>query len=369
MLRLVGIGALGNMLSPAASHLSKENSVGRFLRIYDRNPNNPNRQQRREKWLTHGATLVNTYENLFKNIDIDGVVICAGKNGDDLQILSQVIPLICHYFPTGKRPFILHCSTVSVEFVQAAFKACEKMSIQYANYPLTGGVKGAEAGTMLILASGQKKLFERLCPVLNYLGKPQYFDSDVAAAAKVKLIGHLLVFNGILGISTGIALQKKSLHLAEQSTTDFFDFLNQGSGGTRQWDVALRQGVNQEIWDSGFLLPHAAIDAIYTADLLIKYHLPIFCIIPILQLAASFSFLMQQSTQPLATQVLLKGILEMPKDLTDYINGCQDVDPKKYLDNVIKILPPTFQEKVKLDIEVADFMDGFNLFSSSQKNL
>jgi 3-hydroxyisobutyrate dehydrogenase len=152
MLRLVGIGALGNMLSPAAYHLGGVNRPGSFSRIHDRNPLNVNRQQRREAWLAHGADLVTSYADLIKDKDFDGIFICAGKNGDDVSIIREVVKLVNHQFNEGKKPFIVHFSTLSVEFVAAAFAACATNNIDYVNYPLTGGANGAAKGTMLILA-------------------------------------------------------------------------------------------------------------------------------------------------------------------------------------------------------------------------
>jgi 3-hydroxyisobutyrate dehydrogenase-like beta-hydroxyacid dehydrogenase len=358
MLRLVGVGALGNMLSPAARHLSDDNCPGSFIRIYDRNPLNVNRQQRREQWIKQGATLVTTSEDLIKKKDFDGIFICAGKNGDDIPLIKKFIRLINQYFPSGKKPFIVHLSTVSVEFVEAAYKACQSNGVDYVNYPLTGGAKGALNATMLILASGNRDLYERLAPVLSKLGQPRYFGKEVSVGAKVKLISHVLVFNGLLGICTALALQTKSIPLDPLSQTALFDFMNQGAGGTRQWDVALRQAVSDQIWDAGFLLPHAAIDAIYTADLLIKNKIPAITIFPILYIASVFSFLLQQEeNKTKATQSLLKWILNPSCALEKFIASSQHVDPSIFMKNVINSFPQTIRQKIHLEVCQEDFLE------------
>lgn len=356
MLRLVGIGALGNMLSPAAIHLSQQQSEGHFIRILDRDPGNVHREQRRELWRSKGTKLVSTYEELIQD-DIDGVVICAGKNGDDLPILSQIIPLMVRAFNdrSKERPFILHCSTVSIEFVEAAFEACREANIEYANYPLTGGASGAQKATMLILASGSKTLYKRLEKFLTLLGKPNFFDSDISASAKIKFIGHVLVFNGLLGISSAIALQNKSIHLDTMSQPQFFDFLNQGAGGTRQWDVALKQALTDHDWQTGFLLPHAVIDAIYTADLLIKYALPAITVLPILQLACAFNYLIHHLGTKVATQTLLNALQEHSNELEVFISLYQHFNNKQFLQNIINSLPDRLKQKIKLDIKAEDF--------------
>ena len=136
--------------------------------------------------------------------DLDGVFICCGKNEDDRPLIAE----IADRFARGgcKDAFICHLSTVSSGFATAAHAHCRKKAVHYLNYPLTGGPAGAEAGTMLILASGDHALFQRLEPALNCLGTPRYFGDRPAAAAEVKLMGHLMVFNGLIGICSAVAV-------------------------------------------------------------------------------------------------------------------------------------------------------------------
>lgn len=361
MLRLVGIGALGNMLSPAAIHLSENSLYGSFIRIYDHNPMNKDKQDRRDSWIAHGAQLVTSIEELIGKQDIDGVVICAGKNGDDLHLIATVLEKICNQYSEQNRPFILHCSTVSVDFVEQAYKACQKVNVQYVNYPLTGGAKGAKEATMLILASGDLQMYQRLEPVLNLLGKPRYFDHNISTAAKVKLIGHLMVFNGLIGMSSAVTLQETAIKLNPKQQTEFFDFLNQGAGGSRQWEVTLKQAISDEQWQTGFLLPHAVIDAIYTADLLIKSKMSIITILPILNLAATFTHLLQDSSnKQLATQTVLKALTQ-PKELDRFVEAIFDLNAENYLEKIILSLPNSLGEKVRIKVTVQDFFSNFTI--------
>lgn len=366
MLRLVAIGALGNMLSPAARHLAKNNNIACFVRIYDRKRPGKDRQERRQNWLDHGAVIVGSYKELIGSDDIDGVVICAGKNGDDLPMIATLIKEIRQNYAAENRPFILHLSTVSVDFVENAYAACQDHHITYANYPLTGGVKGANEATMLILASGEEPLYDRLEPLLLLLGKPKYFDAQIATAAKVKLIGHLMVYNGLLGMASAITMQNKAINLSASKQTEFFDFLNQGSGGTRQWDVTFKQAIAHDAWHSGFLLPHAVIDAIYTANLLINNKLPAPSIMSILNVACTFSFILaNEGADRLATQAILEVFIRNPNELDLYIEGRQDFNAQKYLDNIIHSLSEKLQKKVRLDVSKDEFEHDYTFLISA----
>src|SRR3990167_10185742 len=92
-LRLLAIGGLGRMLPPAATHLNAS-SAALFLRIHDRGGEGEYRNQSRQAWLQHGARLVPTLQELIADGEFDGIVICAGKNGDDYKIFAELVPLL-----------------------------------------------------------------------------------------------------------------------------------------------------------------------------------------------------------------------------------------------------------------------------------
>jgi 3-hydroxyisobutyrate dehydrogenase-like beta-hydroxyacid dehydrogenase len=357
-LRLVGIGGLGLMLSPSAKHLSTSKQAN-FLRIHDRGTADSRRDICRKAWSDHGAQLVYDLDALIGDGDLDGVVICAGKNGDDCQILRALAPLIqkkCDH-----KPFILHMSTVSSSFVQAAHEFLSEQGIPYANYPLTGGPAGAEAASMLILASGDPALYKTLEPTLVQIGKPNFFGERITAGAEVKLIGQLMVFNGLTGICSAAALKSECFHeaLSGESQAEFFDFLNAGAGGTRQWDVALSKGIRSETWDQGFMLQHAAVDAIYAAHLCLEKGLSVLTVMPMLCSALSFAFVLNKYQGiPLATHAVVREICAAnAPEIDAFVQDAIDFSsPEKSLYAAINSLPPRIQDSVLLDVDKSSFL-------------
>lgn len=352
-LKLLAIGGLGNMLAPSAFHL-QDKKIASYLRILDQGKSGKQRDQRRQAWKKHGARLVGNYHELIDDGDFDGVVICAGKNGDDFLIMKQLLPLMISSAQKNNRQyFILHLSTLSCHFVQNADHYCKKNHLHYANYPLTGGAKGAETGQMLILASGDRAFYERMLPMLQQIGSPRYFGPEVTQATAVKLIGHVLVFHGLLGVSLATVLHKNvfSLPHLSQNQVDFFDFLNQGAGGSRQWDVAVRQGLAEDDWDKGFLIRHAVIDALYTADLLLQKNLPRTMILSLLELVLLFAYLLQdEKNYDLATQSVVKLLAnQSPKNLDDYFQTHLSWDMEKSLRNCVAALPEKIKNALMLD--------------------
>jgi 3-hydroxyisobutyrate dehydrogenase len=356
-IKLVGIGGMGLMLSPSAKHL-KPGGPARFLRIHDRGTKDDRRDLCRQVWKDHGADLVHDYEPLVGDGDYDGVVICAGKNGDDCDIFRALVP---HMQQNKKgQPFILHLSTVSAGFAQAAYDFLSAEGIDYVNYPLTGGPLGAENANMLILASGSDSIYSRLEPTLQTIGNPKYFGTSVTAGAEVKLIGQLMVFNGLVGICSAAALKSECFQeeISGSEQAEFFDFLNGGAGGTRQWDVAISKGVRDNTWDQGFMIHHAVVDAIYAAKLCRERGLPALAIIPMAAIALAFAYLLNKyGGAPLATHAIVREMLqENASGLDDFLNqhlSYTDVDAS--INNCIAVLPQRVKDSVMLDINKDNF--------------
>lgn len=349
-LKLIAIGGLGKMLGPSAKHLL-ESSEAQLVRVQDRGKNDIYRDTCRADWKTHGSVLVPTLEELIGDGDFDGIVICAGKNGNDYEIFCQLIPLLKAH--SKKRYFILHMSTVSCGFVTATYAFCEKNNIDYVNYPVTGGALGAQTAKMLILASGNKSLYSRLEPMLKKMGIPKYYGEEITLGTCVKLIGHVLVFSGLLGYSSAILLQKNifGFDKLDPAQAEFFDFLNNGAGGSRQWDVTLRQAVLHNNWESGFLLLHACVDIIYTIDLMLSKKLPSALAIPLCELSLLFSYLMKNNDySSLCTQSVLSLLCEESKEKIDdfiYNNLAQD----NSIENCISALPERVQDILMLNVK------------------
>ena len=357
-IKLVGIGGMGLMLSPSATHL-KADGPARFIRIHDRGAKDVRRDHCRQAWLDHGAEIVHDFEALVGTGDYDGVVICAGKNGDDHSILRNLVPFM-QQNKKQNRPFILHLSTVSAGFTRAAFDFLSTEGIDYLNYPLTGGPLGAENANMLILASGSQSSYSRLEPTLQTIGNPRYFGKSVTAGAEVKLIGQLMVFNGLMGISSAAALKSECFQeeLSGSDQADFFDFLNGGAGGTRQWDVAISKGIRDNIWEQGFMIHHAVVDAIYAAKLARERGLPALAVIPMCAIALAFTYLLDKyEGAPLATHAIVREMIkENAAGLDDFMRRrirYTDVDAS--IQNCIGALPDTVKDSVALDIDADSF--------------
>ncbi|MFN0060915.1 MAG: NAD(P)-binding domain-containing protein [Myxococcaceae bacterium] len=246
--------------------------------------------------------------------------------------------------------FVCHLSTVSNRFAHEATRYCESLGVDYVNYPLTGGPAGAEKATMLILCGGAQAVFERLRPALALLGRPQFFGPRVDAGADVKFIGHLMVFNGLVGVASAVALHSECFREGQvggAAQAEFFDFLNQGAGGTRQWDVGAARGIRDGIWDSGFPARYALVDAIYTAERCLDAGVSRFAVDAVLRVARGLARLVALRGSDIATHGLARELVSN--------GGLAAVKEGGTLDEVVAELEPSVRAQVHLNASAEAF--------------
>lgn len=355
-LRVAVVGGLGLMASPMARHWAGNDSV-RVVGVHDRGSPGPLRENARLQWRSYGAPLRPELSEVVVP-NTDGVFVCAGKNGDDLKLLARLVAEL-QTKGTDQR-FICHLSTVSAGFAMAAERFCLAHGVRYVNYPLTGGPLGAEKGTMLILASGDAGMYELLEPRLLSLGKPKYFGERVSAGAEVKLIGHLMVFNGLMGVSSAIATHSECFAngmVGGPQQTEFFDYLNAGAGGTKQWDLIARSGISDDIWDRPFLAEYAAVDALYAADLCREKKVADIITFSVIDVALCFSYLLNIHGTELATHAIVREMIRSrAEELNVFLRKYRVADdPMTALARCEASLPPAVRERARLHVTAADF--------------
>ncbi|WP_435684237.1 NAD(P)-binding domain-containing protein [Sedimenticola selenatireducens] len=369
MLKLAYVGGLGMMAGPAATHLTADGPA-RVLRVQDRGTQGGSRDRYRTDWQAHGAELVPTLQQLAGNGDLDGVVVCAGKNGDDVAIISELTNLLRAVSTT--RPFILHLSTVSPDFAEAATSFCASQQVDYVNYPLTGGPLGAQLGGsdpkgMLILASGDAAIYQRLLPLLQRLGHPRYFGSSPAAGAITKLVGHHMVFNGLNGIATAAAIHADCFNqgrLGGDEQFDYLAFLNGGAGGTRQWELGLSKGIATDNWEQGFSIHHAVVDAIYAARLAVAAGLSRISIQAMTNTAFTFSYLLNRypgqtlATHAVAREMIRSGSADLDRFMTE--RGAFGADADAVIAACVASLPEKIRDSALLEVTTAHFESGLD---------
>ncbi len=92
-----------------------------------------------------------------------------------------------------------------------------KKGVQVIDAPLTGGTSGAEAGTLIFIAGGEKEALERAQPILSVLGRKVFHMGPSGSGNAAKLVNNMLgqievyAFAEALGLAAKFGLDLKQV--------------------------------------------------------------------------------------------------------------------------------------------------------------
>lgn len=88
--------------------------------------------------------------------------------------------------------------------------------------PVSGSKKPAEDGQLVILAAGDKALYDDMVPAFDVLGKRSFFLGEIGNGAKMKLVVNMIMGSMMNAFSEGLCLADKS-GLSPQTLLDVLD--------------------------------------------------------------------------------------------------------------------------------------------------
>jgi 3-hydroxyisobutyrate dehydrogenase len=96
---------------------------------------------------------------------VETVVICVSADADVRSVIEGMGP--------GIRPhtLVIDCSTVSADTARWAEQYLASRSAQFVDAPVSGGVEGAQKGTLAIMTGGEPAAFDAARPILAAMGK------------------------------------------------------------------------------------------------------------------------------------------------------------------------------------------------------
>src|SRR5882762_2391280 len=118
---------------------------------------------------------------------------------------------------TGR--IIINMSTVSPEISKAMASLCEERSNHYLDAPVSGSVKQAEEGQLVIMAGGEEKVFQLVKPILECLGKLAMLVGSHGAGNAAKLAINILLAFHAQGLAEAIVFARQNKIKAEDVLT------------------------------------------------------------------------------------------------------------------------------------------------------
>ena len=203
----IGVGLMGQ---PMASNLVK---AGHRVMGFDLSA--VNLQQAAGKGVITGATAA----QIAREADVIVTMLPAGK--DTLAVWGGGIL-------AAAKPgtLLIDSSTIDVASARAAHKLAADASMLSLDAPVSGGVGGAEAGTLTFMCGGAAAAFDTAKPVLEAMGKRIVHCGDAGAGQAAKICNNMILGISMIGVCEAFALAEK-LGLSHQA---LFDVASTSSG-------------------------------------------------------------------------------------------------------------------------------------------
>ncbi len=118
-----------------------------------------------------------------------------------------------------KGSLLIDSSTIDVTTARDLIGQAERRGLDMIDAPVSGGVGGAQAGTLTFMCGGTEAAFNRAKLVLDVMGKNIFHAGDAGAGQAAKVCNNLMLAIEMIAVSEGFALADK-LDLDRQKLWD-----------------------------------------------------------------------------------------------------------------------------------------------------
>ena len=193
---------LGNMGGPMAANLV---SAGHTVHGFDPVT------ALKEAAAAKGATVFDAAADAVADAD---VVITSLPNGDIVKsVYAEVVPA------ATSGALLIDTSTISVDDARAVNAQATERGLAQIDAPVSGGIKGATAGTLAFMVGGDESAFERAKPVLDPLAGKMIHCGASGAGQAAKLCNNMVLAVQQIAVGEAFVLAEK-LGLPVQSLFD-----------------------------------------------------------------------------------------------------------------------------------------------------
>jgi hypothetical protein len=139
-------------------------------------------------------------------------------------------------------------STVGSQVAERINATLVERGIATLDSPVSGGVAGAQKGTLAVMVSGPRTDFDVLTPVYETIGRPFYVGEKPGSAQTMKLVNNMLAGTALVATCEAVVMGVKS----GLDPAVMIDVLNAGSGGTTASRDKFPRSILPRTFDFGF---------------------------------------------------------------------------------------------------------------------
>ena len=166
-----------------------------------------------------GVTQVASAAEAVKDADAVITMLPAGK--DTLAVWGGGV-----LQAAAPRTLFIDSSTIDVASARAAHRLAADAQMLSLDAPVSGGVGGAEAGTLTFMCGGAADAFAAAKPILEAMGKRIVHCGEAGAGQAAKICNNMILAISMIGVCEAFVLAEK-LGLSHQA---LFDVASTSSG-------------------------------------------------------------------------------------------------------------------------------------------
>jgi 3-hydroxyisobutyrate dehydrogenase len=151
-----------------------------------------------------------------------GAAIAASgpEAADGVEVLISMVPTGRHVLDihTGSggtlarlpaEALLIDCSTIAVAEARALHVAGAERGIPVLDAPVSGGVMGAQAGTLTFMVGGEAAVLDRVRPVLEAMGRNVFHAGPAGNGQAAKVCNNLLAGISMIAVSEAYTLGQR----------------------------------------------------------------------------------------------------------------------------------------------------------------
>jgi 3-hydroxyisobutyrate dehydrogenase len=238
----IGFIGIGNMGRPMSLNLIR---AGFELMVHDI------REEAMEDPIRIGATAAGSPKEVAEACDIVMTSLPSPEALEEVALGEDGV-----LKGASRGGILVDNSTVSPSMIRKVSEAAKSRGVDVLDAPVSGGVAGAEAGTLTIIVGGDEDVFERCIEVFRVIGEKIYHVGRVGAGNTVKLVNNLMSLVNIAALSEGMALGVR----AGIDPQTLYDVVRVSTGRSYALEVKLPNIISKGRFKGGFAIDLACKD-------------------------------------------------------------------------------------------------------------
>jgi 3-hydroxyisobutyrate dehydrogenase len=186
-----------------------------------------------------GVTQAASLQELAQQCEL--IITSVSADEDLEQVVQELLPVL------NEQHILVDTSTVAISTVKQIAHNLSEKGVRFMDAPVSGGIEGANKGTMVMMLGGEESTFRDIQPVLQAISKEQILMGPVGSGQATKAVNQIMA----AGINQAVS---ESLAFASSMDLDMdkvIQVISQGAAGN--WFLQHRgQTMTSGKYDPGF---------------------------------------------------------------------------------------------------------------------